>query len=267
MYSIKVFFNILAKGYIRQKSRDKLLYKQIYFTIGDFQGFIYGLVGRIWQQLVEELILSGKTILLVILQDDLYDDLMQNALGQSFICDLYTQWLVQGKEWLIQRVQRKPILRQRFIQPDRQGFRIYIINYFFCMVGQFYERLAIAIYISASQPSQGPKLISIQYRNSKRKYYNIFIEDQIVVFVSQYYKGFYIYNNTKVIFRYLLQELGKLVIQYLQLVLLFIEQIQLYQRYFCRVPLAIVYWAKYIWLPNPNRETEQTRQQLQEVLK
>ncbi|KAJ5162545.1 hypothetical protein N7492_007937 [Penicillium capsulatum] len=50
IYSMKVFFNTLAEGYIGWKSGDELLYKQIHFTIGDFRGFVYGLVGRMRQQ-------------------------------------------------------------------------------------------------------------------------------------------------------------------------------------------------------------------------
>lgn len=61
----------------------------------------------------------------------------------------------------------------------------------------------MAVYICAGAPSRGPKLISIRYYNSERERRNIFIEDRMVIFVSRYYKGFYVANNTKVIFRYL----------------------------------------------------------------
>lgn len=70
-YGMKVFFNTPAEGHIGWKSGDELLYKQIHFTMGDFRGFVHGLVGRMRQQLVEELMLSGKTTPPVIPWDDL----------------------------------------------------------------------------------------------------------------------------------------------------------------------------------------------------
>jgi hypothetical protein len=57
--------------------------------------------------------------------------------------------------------------------------------------------------------------MSIRYRNSERERRNIFIEDGIVVFVSWYYKGFHVENDAKVIFRYLLREIGEVVVWYL----------------------------------------------------
>jgi hypothetical protein len=70
----------------------------------------------------------------------------------------------------------------------------------------------VAIYVCTGQPSRAPELLSIRHRNSERERRNMFINDRIVMFVSRYYKGFYINNDTKVIYRYLLRELGKLVI-------------------------------------------------------
>jgi hypothetical protein len=57
----------------------------------------------------------------------------------------------------------------------------------------------------------------------------MFIEDRMVVFVSRYHKGFHITNNTKVIQRYLPQEVRELVVRYIWLVLPFIEILQAYQ--------------------------------------
>ncbi|KAJ5162549.1 hypothetical protein N7492_007941 [Penicillium capsulatum] len=255
-YGMKVFFNTPAEGHIGWKSGDELLYKQIHFTMGDFRGFVHGLVGRMRQQLVEELMLSGKTTPPVIPWDDLYDDPTQNAPGWSFIRDSRTRWPVQGEEWLMQRVRREPVLRQRFIQPDGQGFRMHAIDRFFRVVSQFRERLAVAIHVSAGQPSRGPELMSIRHRNSERERRNIFIEDRMVVFVSRYHKGFHVHNDTKVIFRYLPRELGELVVWYLWLVLPFVEQMQSYQRHFRGASPAVAHRAEYIWSPDPDRETE-----------
>jgi hypothetical protein len=59
--------NTLSEGYIGWKSGDELLYKQIYFTIGDFRGFVHGLVSRIREQLVHELMFCANSAPPVIL--------------------------------------------------------------------------------------------------------------------------------------------------------------------------------------------------------
>lgn len=175
------------------------------------------------EYLVHELIFCTQNASPVILQDSLYNNTTQSASRQSFIQDLRTQQPVQGSEQLIQQVRNEPVLRRRFIQSDGQGFRIYTINRFFRVVSQFRERLSVAVYICAGQPSRAPELISIRYRNSEQERRNIFIKDGIVVFISQYYKGFHVKNDAKVIFRYLPRKIGEVVVQYLQLVLPFIE--------------------------------------------
>jgi len=51
------------------------------------------------------------------------------------------------------------------------------------------------------------------------------IEDRLVAFVTQYYKGFYASGDAKVIHRYVLRAVGKLVVWYLWLVVPFVEQL------------------------------------------
>ena len=86
------------------------------------------------------------------------------------------------------------------------------INRYFTEVARFRERLSVTIYITAGQPSRAPELLSIRHRNSEREIRNVFIEDGMVVFVSRYHKGFHVSNNIKVIQRYLLREVGELVV-------------------------------------------------------
>ena len=83
------------------------------------------------------------------------------------------------------------------------------------------------IHISAGQPARGPELLSIRHRNTRnggRR--NIFIEDGQVVFVTAYHKGYNLGGNTKIIHRYLPQEVGELVVRYLWLVEPFQRQLE-----------------------------------------
>lgn len=266
-YGRTVFMNTPSEGHIGWKSGDELLYKQVHFTMGDFRGFVHGLVGRMREHLVHELMFCTQSAPPVIPWDGLYDDATQSASGWSFIQDLRTQWPVQGSEWLMQRVRNEPVLRRRFVQSDGQGFRMHAIDRFFRVVSQFRERLSVAVHVCAGQPSRAPELMSIRHRNSERERRNVFIEDGMVVFVSRYHKGFHVENDAKVIFRYLPREIGEVVVWYLWLVLPFVEQMQSYQRHFRGEPAAIGRRAEYIWSPDPDRQTEWSSARLREVLK
>jgi hypothetical protein len=103
------------------------------------------------------------------------------------------------------------------------------IDVYLQRVAYFREKLAIAIHVSGGQPARAPELLSIRHYNTDsggRR--NVFIEDGLVTFVSQYHKGFYASNDTKVIHRYLPQEVGELVVYYLWLVLPFTRRLEAY---------------------------------------
>lgn len=128
---MKVFFNTPSEGHIGWKSGDELLYKQIHFTMGDFRGFVHGLVDNIRQQLVTELIFCTQTPPPVIPWVHLYDDPTQNDTGWNFIQDPRTQWPVDGGEWFIRRVASEPALRRQFIESHGQKFNMRGIDRFF----------------------------------------------------------------------------------------------------------------------------------------
>lgn len=54
----------------------------------------------------------------------------------------------------------------------------------------------------------------------------MFIEDSMVVFVTRYHKGYQLSGDTKIIHRYLPQEVGELLVRYLWLVLPFQQQVE-----------------------------------------
>ncbi|CAG8359639.1 unnamed protein product, partial [Penicillium salamii] len=266
-YGRTIFMNTPTEGHIGWKSGDELLYKQIHFTMGDFRGLAHGLVDRMRQQLVQELMFCDHHPPPDIPWDHLYDDATQSATGWSFLQDIRTPWPIDGREWLIQRVGSEPALWHRFMQSHGTGFRMPAIDRFFRGVSQFRERLSVAVHICAGAPSRGPELMSIRHCNSERERRNVFIEDGMVTFVSRYHKGFHVANDTKVIFRYLPREIGELVVWYLWLVLPFVEQMQSYQRHVRDAPAAPGHRAEYIWSPDPDRQTEWSGVRFREVLK
>ena len=69
--------------------------------------------------------------------------------------------------------------------------------------------------------------MSMQHSNMVAgRHYNIFIKDSMVVFATQYYKRYNISSNIKIIYQYMLRKVGKLLVYYIQLVLLFQQQLE-----------------------------------------
>jgi hypothetical protein len=57
------------------------------------------------------------------------------------------------------------------------------------------------MHISSRQPAQGLEILSVCYSNIvQSSYCNIFIKDSIIVFVTQYYKGYNISKDIKIIY-------------------------------------------------------------------
>lgn len=84
------------------------------------------------------------------------------------------------------------------------------------------------IYLTSGQPARGTELTSLQYCNAAHgRRRNIFLENGLVTFVTFCYKGYGITNSTKIIHRYLPQELSELLVYYLWLVLPFCTQLKL----------------------------------------
>jgi hypothetical protein len=56
------------------------------------------------------------------------------------------------------------------------------------------------MYIAGGQLAREPEILSVRHSNTiKGGHRNIFIEDGMVVFVTQYYKGYNVSGNVKII--------------------------------------------------------------------
>ncbi|KAH2165416.1 hypothetical protein KXV74_005446 [Aspergillus fumigatus] len=183
MYGLRVHYNSTTPGYITWQGTDELLYKELRFTMGDFRGFIHGLV-ETTRELLDQL--------------------------------LRMMWPVDGQRWLIDCVWAEPMLQAQFIRTHRcHPPKIWA---YFRQVVEFKEKLAVLTYICGGQPSRAPELLSIQHVNTDTNVrWNIYIDDGMVALVTAYYKGFYASNDAKIIHRYVPREIGELIIYYLWL--------------------------------------------------
>jgi hypothetical protein len=113
-------------------------------------------------------------------------------------------------------------LRKQFIDESIEGssgqVRKEEVEVYQRQVERFQELLLILMYICRGQATRAPKLLEIRWKNTEQGgVYNIFIEDGLVAFVTMYYKGYYSSGNIKIIHRYLLREIGELLVYYLWL--------------------------------------------------
>ncbi|OGE47046.1 hypothetical protein PENARI_c072G04807 [Penicillium arizonense] len=263
-YGLKIHYNSTTTGHIGWMNQDQLLYQQFNFTIGDFRGFIHGLTSSARQILYNELLFTVENgSVPAIPWQAIYDDPTETAHGWNFLKDTRTPWPVDGEQWLIGR---------RFIESSAGRLRMVAIDAYLQRVAYFREKLAIAIHVSGGQPARAPELLSIRHCNTDsggRR--NVFIEDGLVTFVSQYHKGFYASNDTKVIHRYLPREVGELVVHYLWLVLPFTRRLEAYVAKVRRLDGVEEIKSKmrqaYLWGPDPGTSRDWSSKRLREVLK
>jgi hypothetical protein len=268
-YALRVQMNSTSPGYITWMDTDRILYKEVHFSMGDFRGFIHGLVGSLRGILHNELLFCADAQPIpAIPWASLIDDPAQAKAGWSFLQDSRTMWPVDGTQWMTQRLMQDGPIQRRFINTHEGQFRTSAIQRYMQWVVRFREQLSVAIHVTAGQPSRAPELLSIRHRNTEGGHRNIFIEDGLVVFASRYHKGFYAQNDTKIIHRYLPREVGELVVWYLWLVLPFVERLQIYQS--AQQPSeqqTSVSQAAYLWPPDPLTGRQWTPERFREVLK
>ncbi|OGE46773.1 hypothetical protein PENARI_c114G07895 [Penicillium arizonense] len=80
-YGLKIHYNSTTTGHVGWMNQDQLLYQQFNFTMGDFRGFIHGLISSARQILHNELLFSENGSVPAILWQAIYDDPTETAHG------------------------------------------------------------------------------------------------------------------------------------------------------------------------------------------
>ena len=225
MYGIKISFSTIQPEYIGWIDPDRFLYKQLNFITGELRSWIYSLVYTIQNLLLSDFFLfSTTTDISPILWISLTDNPSEKKTGWSFFQDSCTKQPVRGDQQLINCLCSDQTLQQRFLDFDYRCFWTNTIKRYLAQIIFFRKKLAILIYLYGDQPVRTPEFLSVQYRNTANTHRNIFIENRQIVFAIRYHKNFYINNNPKIIYRYLLRTIGILFIYYLWLVLFLVER-------------------------------------------
>jgi hypothetical protein len=142
------------------------------------------------------------------------DQLSETRVGWSFLDNEQNQFAACKQWWLYERMYKEEELREQFMDAGtvKQG----AVAAYQRHVEQFQELLWILMYLCGDQPARAPELLGIRWKNTVyRGVRNIFIEEDLVTFVAIYYKGYRNSGNIKIIHRYLLQEVGELLVYFL----------------------------------------------------
>lgn len=158
--------------------------------------------------------------------------------------DVRNEWPVDGQAWLVGRIWHDEILRDAFVRPEEgsnqgasQGhsrgeeegiapqptqhpWNTQRVAMWLRYIVEFKELLLLMMHFTGGGPARAPEILSVRYRNTDAGgIRNILLEHGMMVFVTQYHKGYTMSGQPKVVYRYLPREVGELLVWYLWLVL------------------------------------------------
>ncbi|THV78820.1 hypothetical protein D6D29_07372 [Aureobasidium pullulans] len=227
-YGMKVSFNTTSQGHVGWRNGDVLQYKDIHFSMAQFRGMVDQLQMTTRKQLMEIMLATDEQDVPAVPWKDLFDDPSNDSDGWSFVDDTRTPWPVDGRRWLFERIQSRPECRRRFVsEQTANGVNEAKLRDWMKMVDDFRGQLLALMHITGGQPARGPEILSVRHSNTMQgRFRNLFIEDGMVVFVTQYHKGEQYQANVKIVHRYLPREVGELVVWYRWLVVPFVQRMK-----------------------------------------
>ena len=234
-YGLKIHYNTTTEGHVDWDG-DRIVYKQVQFTMSDFRSMVHGLVERTQGLLFDDLLFQreGSGLPRVPLPRIRWSKLRDNPADKqrrwNFIQDERNTWDIESPEtWLWRRIEDTPVQKE-FVQLHNQEMQWQqkgIDNYMEQIV-EFREKLLVLMHFTGGQPARAPEILSVRHCNTTRgEHRNIFVENGLVVFVTRGHKGYSMKGDVKVIHRYLPQEVGMLLVYYLLLVLPFQQRLEL----------------------------------------
>ena len=276
-FGLKIHYNTTAPGHVTWMGQERLLYKEMNFTISEFRGMIHGVVAAARELMAGLLYQPNQDQWPAIPWDQLFDNPTEGTPSWSFLQDQRTRRPVAGHHWLVDRIAQEPAVA-RALTTQGEVSRSKVQKYF-QQVARFKEKLAVAVHLTSGAPARAPELLSIQHVNTDTNLRrNIYVKDGMVVFVTAYHKGFHASNDVKIIHRYLPREVGELVVWYLWLVLPFIRQLAAtWQQLAAGEPTSHrshhshhshhSHRSPYLWSPDVGSGREWSSERFREVLK
>jgi superfamily II DNA or RNA helicase len=218
-----IHFGRTGEGSVNWKDHNTLLYGMVEFTMGQFRSTVHGLVAEALGLLTDSLLLCKD--LPAVPWQSMCDNPVNRTPGWSFLKDKRTRWPVDGRTWMLNRVEGDLGLRKKFYtkgEMDRTKVRRYART-----CDDLLAMLLVLLHLTGGQPARGTELRSIRHSNTVAgEERNIFIDEGMLAYVTRYHKGWAMRGTSKVIHRYAPREVADLLIWYLWLVKPFGDALQ-----------------------------------------
>jgi superfamily II DNA helicase RecQ len=237
-YGLKIRYSTTAKGQVDWTGhgrQSKYFTPGVEFTKMQFETLVRGMLYECRHTLLEKLLLidsdslHATTSLPLIPWESLRDNAGCATPGWNFTYDKKALWPdIDASMWLWDRIQLVDKFRTVYLQDAHlagpRPFKKSALQELTLHIRRFQELLLVLVHLCCGLPPRGSEILSCKHSNTPNSRRNFFIEDGMVVFVTEYHKGYSISGSTKIIHRYLPREVGELFVYYMWLVLPF-EQI------------------------------------------
>jgi superfamily II DNA helicase RecQ len=240
---------------------ETVIYRETELSMIDFRRMVHHLCDETRHVLITDLLFAqGKEgDLPSYCWSELKDNPAKDDPGWYFVRDR-RNCMQEGTRWLLNRILTTSELAVQFIHVEQGVWRQKRVNDYMDKISLFMEKLMVLIHITAGQPSRSSELLSLRYCNTEKGGHRcIFIENELMVIVTFYDKGYSIRGTEKIIHRYLPQEVGELLLLYIWLVLPLRQQLQQLVFNDNEIPTA------FLW--SIDRQKKWTRERVKTVLK
>ena len=147
------------------------------------------------------------------------DDHSEDRVGYSFLEDKRNAWLDKGKDWVLRRILGSEKFRNEWFSDGADEVNPYkhaAVRRYGRSVEQFRERLWVIMHMLGGGPAHSTEISGIRFVNTVNGgICNILAYNRMMCFMVSYHKGFRQTGEAKVIYRYLLCEVGELLVWYL----------------------------------------------------
>lgn len=236
-YGLNIAQNTTKESLI-EWSNETILYGRISFSIFNFRAFIHDLLSSTQAILFEDVLFQSKNSTIestISISEILWSRIFDNSLDStSFFNFLQNSWtnleVKNSKNWLIWKIASRSNLASRFRVSKKKTFtwNSRKLEKWLTSLSIFLEKLLVLIHLEDEQSARALKLLSIRSSNSiEIGLRNLYVENNLLFFITFYHKEYSISKSTKIIHRYLSREIDSLLVYYLWLIASFQKAIGL----------------------------------------
>jgi hypothetical protein len=118
-YGLKIHYNTTSRGHV-EWTGDKLLYKDLHFSMAQFPGMVHRLVTESRRLLIQEMLFSSSKAsepMPSVPWESIRDNPTDERPGWNFLKDQRTRMPVDGERWLFELVGQDASVRDQFMKP------------------------------------------------------------------------------------------------------------------------------------------------------